>query len=187
MVETTKQRRDKSDREQLINLVAGKAVFIIPHKLTLMGETYTTKVSKNLLHNGKAVNGYIDHIKNIIHLKKQGRADRTYIHEVIHARDRFFGWKINSTEQEKESLVRIETEWWLQYFNQIFPIARLAKNFKTDSPRELIKKLQADIKRKDKQIEKLTAQLNTKKKKKAKSSVKQTAQKLKTKLTRRTK
>jgi len=189
--QTLKQRRNKADREQLISLMGGKTVIIIPHKLTLFGITYKTKVQKTVLSSGKSVNGYIDHLNKTIYLKEHNGIDKTYIHEVIHARDKFFGLKKNVPETEKESLVCMEAEWWVQFFRQIFPVAELIKNTDTteeaDPNLELIKKLQADIKDKDKQIEKLTAQLNTKKKKKAKSSVKQTAQKLKTKLTRRTK
>jgi len=154
--QTLKQKRQEQDTKQLVSLISGKTVFIIPNKLTLMGITYTTKVTKTLTNNGKNVNGYIDHAKKIIHIKEQAHADRTHIHEVIHARDQFFGWKKNTPEIDKESLVRIETEWWLQYFNQIFPIAEMFKRTdlknEPNEELELIKKLQSDIKRKDKTI-----------------------------------
>ena len=168
MKSTPKQKRYKADMEQLTDLISGKTVFVIPKKLTLMGETYTTKVTKTLFMNGKNVNGYIDHVKKIIHIKEQAHADRTYIHEVIHARDKFFGWKRNTPELDKESLVRIETEWWLQYFNQIFPVAELFNKTnttgETDPQVELIKKLQLDVKHKDKTIKTLKAKIRRLKK-----------------------
>ena len=166
--QTLKERRQEQDTKQLVSLISGQTVFIIPKKLTLMGVTYTTKVTKVLFNNGKNVNGYIDHQKNIIHIKEQAHADRTHIHEVIHARDKFFGWKKNTPTEDKESLVRIETEWWLQYFNQIFPIAEMFKrtdiNKDKNTEIEQIKELQEQIKRKDKTIKTLRSKLKEVKK-----------------------
>ena len=161
---TPKQKRNKANREQLINLMNGKTVIVIPRELILFGETYKTKIQKRVLSNGESVNGYINHTSKSIYLKSRDGADKTYIHEVIHARDKFFGLKQNVPIQEKESLVSMEAEWWLQFFRQIFPIAELINKTditKTTSDKDkLIKKLQLAIKRKDKRIETLKLNLS---------------------------
>ena len=132
--------------ENLINLLSGKTSFIIPKKVTLFGETYKTHVFKTLSQGKKSINGSICHKEKIISLKVQPNIERTHLHEVIHWRDKVFGWKMNSTDAEKESLVKLEAEWWTQYLKQIFPIAKLFENYKI-TPDPNIRKLELRIKK----------------------------------------
>jgi len=157
------QNRYKKDMEQLTDLISGKTAFIVPNRITLMGIVYEVKVQKTVLSNGKSVNGYINHTDKIIYLKEHNGIDKTFIHEVIHSKDRFFNLRKNVPELEKESLVNLEAEWWVQFFRQIFPVSELfnrtTKGGELDQQAELIKKFQSDIKRKDKQIKKLEGRL----------------------------
>jgi len=165
---TLKQKQHEQDTEQLINLMSGQTIIIIPRKLTLFGIEYCVKVQKSVLSEGKSVNGYINHQDKAIYLKERNGMDKTFIHEVIHARDNFFGLKRNVPETEKESLVKMESEWWTQFFRQIFPVGELIR--KTDirdkkhKEREQIKELRLEIERKDKQIKTLKSKLKEVKK-----------------------
>ena len=166
--QTPKQKRYKKDMEQLTDLISGKTAFIIPKKLTLMGIEYKVKVQKSVLSSGRSVNGYISHKDKTIFLKQHNGIDKTIIHEITHAKDRFFNLRKNVPELEKESLVNLEAEWWVQFFRQIFPVAELfnrtSTDAETDSQAELIKKLQSDIKRRDKTILNLKVKLGRLKK-----------------------
>ena len=165
---TLKQNRYNKDMEQLTDLISGKTAFIIPNRITLMGIVYKVKVQKTVLSSGKSVNGYIHHKDKIIFLKQHNGIDKTFIHEITHAKDKFFNLRRKVPELEKESLVNLEAEWWVQFFRQIFPVAELfnrtTKEGEPDKQAELINKLQAQIKHKDKQIKTLRYKLKEVKK-----------------------
>ena len=166
--QTPKQKRYKKDMEQLTDLISGKTALIVPNRITLFGIEYKVRVQKSVSSSGRSVNGYISHTDKTIFLKQHNGIDKTFIHEVVHAKDKFFNLRKNVPELEKESLVNLEAEWWLQYFNQIFPVAELFKRTntegETDPQAELIKKLQLDVKHKDKTIKTLRSKLKEVKK-----------------------
>lgn len=158
MNKNNKQNHQKADVKQLMSILTGKTTYFIPHNINILGQDWAIKIDNDI-----QCNGLCDHVRKTIFLKKQKDIDRTLLHEVLHARDRLFGWKINSKQEDKEALVRIESELWRSFMKQVFPLQELGKSLSeapiTSENGKLIKTLEAKVKRQAKQIEKLKLKL----------------------------
>ena len=179
-----RQNKKQKDLDllQLGRLLTGRMWCIIPKTISLLGETWTIEIDNNLAEN---INGTCNYQNKIITIREHKHSFRTLIHEINHARSKLFGSKWTETE------IRLNTLFDMQVYEQLLlsPIARLWASMDNDleivkecEKEKLIIQLQEEIKLKNKQIKKLTAQNDTRQKKKGNLHIKPTAQKLKTKL-----
>lgn len=111
--------------EQLHSLLSGHTYFVLPKKLVIFGETYKINILKEVVSNGKKVNGYFSPLKKEINLKLHDNMNKSFFHELLHLRNHLFGYIHTEYLQviiDSEMSVRLEALFWKQVFEQIYPI-----------------------------------------------------------------
>jgi len=130
-----------NDLKLFCELISGKTILFVPETIYLLGEKWNIEINNEIEANGLC---YYKNKK--IKIKSQNNADRTLLHEIIHSRNKIFGYSHNETE------VRLEALFWRDVFKQIYPITELWKKvegkmkFQEDEKDKLIKKLQKRVK-----------------------------------------